>query len=123
MLGFDTVVDVYAQQEGADDPSGGSVRSDVLRYEGVLARIANDRASQDLRIQGVELPRTVRVGLWPDTYSGCRAEDIVIPRTGPWAGQRLRVTGVQRSSLPLGNPRSHIQLTAIHTDYADLEVT
>lgn len=121
MLGFNTIVDVWAQQEGADDASGGSVRTDVVRYEGVLARIANDRPSADLRVQGIELPRTLRIMLWPDGYSAIRADDIVIPRNGPWAGQRLRVTGIQQSSLPVGHPRSHIQLTAIHTDYADRE--
>jgi len=121
MLGNWLLVDIYAQTEAADDAVGGSSRSDTLRYGAVKGRIASDRVSADFRAQGVELPRTVRIILWPDSYDQVRADDIVVPRSGPWASQRLRVTGVQRSSLPTGHPRAHIQLTAIHTAYADRE--
>lgn len=121
MQGLNVTVDIYAQAEGADDAVGGSVRGDALRYGDVKARIANDRVSSDLRAQGVVLPRTMRIILYPDQYGAVEVEDIVIPQDGQWAGQRLRVTGVQPSSLPVGHPRSHMQLTAIHTDYADRE--
>ena len=122
MQGLVVLVDIYQRLEGADDTVGGAQRSDVLRYGSVRARIANDRPSSDLRLQGIQLNRTVRIILYPDSYGGVRAEDIVIPQTGPWAGQRLRVTGVQRSSLVVGDVRSHIQLTATHLDYAHREV-
>jgi len=118
MQGLVVIVDIYEQQHAADDSVGGAVRTDALRYAGVQARIANDRPSSDVRIQGIKLPRTVRIILFPDAYGAVQAEDIVVPRDGPWANQRLKVTGVQRSSLGAGDPRSHIQLTAIHTDYA-----
>ena len=121
MLGNWLLVDIYAQAEAGDDAVGGSSRSDSLRYAAVRARIASDRVSADFRAQGLELPRTVRIVLWPDKYDGCRVDDIVVPRSGPWASQRLRVTGVQRSSLPAGHPRAHIQLTAVHSVYADRE--
>ncbi len=121
MEGLNVKVDIYEQQEGADDAVGGSTRSDVLRYGNVRARIANDRVGVDMRAQGLELPRTVRIILYPDSYSGVRVDDIVIPQGGQWASQRLRVTGIQLSSLQVGQARSHIQLTAIHTDYADNE--
>ena len=39
--------------------------------------------------------------------------------TPRWTAERLRVTGVQRSSLPSGHPRAHMQLTAVHSAYAD----
>jgi len=121
MEGLNITVDIYARAEGGDDTVGGAVRADALRYGGVLARIASDRVSAEFRAQGVELPRTVRIILWPDSAIGVRAGDIVVPVSGAWAGQRLRVTGIQRSSVAQADPRSHIQLTAIHTDWADRE--
>jgi len=121
MQGLNVTVDIFERAQAADDTVGGGVRTDVPRYAGIPARIANDRVSADFRAQGVELPRTVRIILWPDTPVNVRADDIVIPVSGAWAGQRLRVTGVQRSSVTPGNAHSHIQLTAIHTDWADRE--
>jgi len=123
MEGLNVTVDIYERAHAPDDTVGGAVRSDSLRYAAVPARIANDRVSADFRAQGLELPRTVRIILWPDSAPGVEAGDIVIPASGAWAGQRLRVTGVQRSSVLPGDARSHIQLTAIHTDYADREET
>ena len=121
MQGLNVTVDIYEQAEAADDTVGGSVRADALRYAAIPARIANDRVLADMRAQGEELRRTVRIILWPDTPVNVRAEDIVIPQNGAWAGQRLRVTGLQRSSVLPGEPRSHIQLTAVHADWADRE--
>jgi hypothetical protein len=121
MQGLNVTVDIYERVQAGDDTVGGAVRSDGLRYGAIPARIANDRVNAEFRAQGEELPRTVRIILWPDTPVNVRAGDIVIPAAGAWAGQRLRVTGVQRSSVLPGLPRSHIQLTAIHTDWADRE--
>ena len=121
MQGINVLVDIYAQVEGADDAVGGAVRADAIRYAGVGARIANDRVPLELRVQGVETMRSMEIILWPDQYPDVRTEDIVIPQSGPWANKRLRVTAVQRSSLPVGHPRSHIQLSAVHTDYANRE--
>lgn len=121
MQGINVVVDIYAQVEAADDAIGGAVRSDAIRYASVGARIANDRVPAEFRLQGLEAARSMEIILYPDRYPDVRSEDIVIPRSGPWAKQRLRVTAVQRSSLPVGHPRSHVQLSAVHTDYANRE--
>ncbi|MCJ7527445.1 MAG: hypothetical protein MUO37_04940 [Methyloceanibacter sp.] len=121
MQGINVIVDIYAQAEAADDTGGGAVRSDAIRYAGVGARIANDRVPLEFRLQAIETARSMEIILYPDRYPDVRSEDIVIPRSGPWAKQRLRVTAVQRSSLPVGHPRSHIQLSAVHTDYANRE--
>jgi hypothetical protein len=121
MQGINVVVDIYARVEAADDTIGGAVRADAIRYAGVGARIANDRVPLELRLQGVETARSMEIILYPDRYPNVRSEDIVIPRSGPWGNQRLRVTAVQRSSLPVGHVRSHVQLSAVHTDYANRE--
>lgn len=121
MQGLNVLVDIFAQVEAADDTVGGAVRSDAIRYAGVQARIANDRVPAELRLQGVETARSMEIILYPDQYPNVRTEDIVIPQSGTWAGQRLRVTAVQHSSLPPGHPRAHIQLSAVHTDYANRE--
>jgi hypothetical protein len=118
MQGLIATVDIYARAQAADDTVGGSVRSDALRYRGVRARIANERPPSVMRAQGITLPQVVEIILYPDSYGAIQAEDIVVPRDGPWVNQRLRVTGVQRSSLAVGDPRSHIQLTAVHVEYA-----
>lgn len=121
MQGINVLLDIYQQVEGADDTVGGAVRTDALRYAGVGARIANDRIPLAMRLQGIETVRSMEIIVWPDRYPAIRSEDIAIPRSGPWANQRLRITAVQRSSLPVGHPRSHIQLTAVHSAYADRE--
>lgn len=121
MQGINVLVDIYAQVEAADDTVGGAVRSDSIRYANVGARIANDRIPLEFRLQGIETSRSMEIILYPDKYPNVRTEDIVIPKSGPWANQRLRVTAVQRSSLPVGHPRSHIQLSAVHSDYANRE--
>jgi len=118
MQGLVNTVDIYNRAQAADDSVGGSVRSDVPRYLGVSARISNQRPPEALRAQGITLPQVVEIILYPDSYGAVQAEDIVVPRDGPWANQRLRVTGVQRSSLAVGDPRSHIQLTAVREQYA-----
>jgi hypothetical protein len=119
--GIDVTLDIYQQVEGTDDTVGGAVRTDAIRYASVGARIANDRVPLALRVQGIETVRSMEIILWPDQYPDVRSEDIAIPRDGPWAGQRLRITAVQRSSLPVGHPRSHVQVSAVHSDYADRE--
>jgi len=121
MIGLNVTLDIYRLTELADDAVGGSVRTEELRYSAVKARISALRPPAEFRVQGIELPRTYEIILWPDIYSGVEPDDILIPRDGQWASQRLRVTGVQLSSVRPGSRRSHIQLSAIHTDYADRE--
>lgn len=121
MIGLNVTLDIYDMVEGADDAVGGADRTQTLRYGAVRGRIAAQRPPAEMRVQGIELPRTFEIILWPDIYSAVEPDDIVIPRDGQWATQRLRVTSVQLSSLRPFSRRSHIQLSAIHTDYADLE--
>lgn len=120
MQGLNAKVDIYEAQQQADDSVGGSVRTDVLRYGNVRCRISNQRPSSLLLQQGYQVMQMCEIILYPDQYPNVREEDIIIPQGGQWAGGRYKVVSVQRSSMPPGHPRSHIQLFCQRLAYADM---
>lgn len=120
MKGLNATCDIIARPQSADDAVGGSVRTDQLRYAGVKCRISNARPSQLLLQQGFSVQAGIEAVLYPDIgYSAIQEEDIIQPNSGQWAGQRFRIVAVQRSSLPPGHPRSHIQIFALRYRYAE----
>lgn len=120
MQGLNATISIYEQVQQADDSVGGSVRTDALRYANVKCRISNARPSSLLMQQGFEVTQTNEIIIYPDVYPNVREQDIVIPLTGQWVGGRLLVVAVQRSSLPPGHPRSHVQLFTYRLAYADM---
>lgn len=120
--GLNVTVNIVARANQADDAIGGAVRTDVLRYSGVRARISQPRPSQLLMQQGFEVTETFEVMIYPDRYPDIRSEDIVVPADGQFAGDRLKVQVVQHSSLPVGHPRAHVQLFCRRLLYAEMNV-
>jgi hypothetical protein len=119
MQGLNVTLDIYERSQAADDAIGGSVRSDVLRYGNIRARISNSRPSRILVEQGYEVQHVHSIIIYPDAYPNIQEEDIVVPTSGRWAGARFKVIGFQPSSLRPGEPRAHIQLNTIRVRYAD----
>ena len=118
MLGLNVRVDVYARSQQGDDAVGGSVRTDLLRYANVRARIANISNPTVLSMQGFEGKDLHNIILYGDLYPAIEREDIVVPLSGRWAGTRLKVVEVRFSSVLTAGQRAHIQLVAERLRYA-----
>lgn len=120
MLGLNITVSILARDQQPDDSVGGSVRTDVVRYSNVRARIANASPSRLLAEQGYESRAIHRIIIYPDAFPLIEEEDIVVPQSGRWAGARFKVIGFQPSSLRPGEPRAHIQLMTIRDRFANM---
>lgn len=120
--GLNVTVSIYQRAQQADDVVGGSVRTDHLLYSGVKARISNQRPNSLLTQQGFEVKETSEIIIYPDRYPAIQIEDIVIPDNGNHAGARLKVIGVQRSSLRANSTHSHVQLFVERLKHAHMNV-
>ena len=118
MQGLNVRVDVYARSQQGDDAVGGSVRSDLLRYSNVRARIANVSNPTVLSMQGFEGKDLHNIILYGDLYPAIEREDIVVPLSGRWTGARFKVVEVRFSSVLTAGQRAHIQLVAERLRYA-----
>lgn len=119
MQGLNITVSIYERQQQADDSVGGSVRTDVVRYTGVRARLSNGKPSRLLLEQGYNATYIHELILYPDVYPNIEEEDIVVPQSGRWAGARLKVISHQPSSLRPGEPRAHVQLFCIRDRFSN----
>jgi len=116
--GLNVRVNLLARVQSPDDAVGGSVRSDVVRYSNIRARIANESNPTVLSMQGFEGKDLHRIILYGDHYPAIEREDIVQVVSGRWAGARFKTVEVRYSSVLTGKVRAHTQLVAERLRYA-----
>jgi hypothetical protein len=111
--GMNRVCELITFSYLSDDSSGGAVPSGTVLYPRLSARIEQNMPTQVLLEQGLTVPTTYQVMLFPGNIEVKHNDQIrfVAPVNGDWFyDKKFRVIGLTRSSSHPANDRNLVKV-------------